>query len=72
MDRLPGQWRASDPAWFGQLWFAGNHSDIGGSYPEGDFRLSDIALDWMLGAASAVGLAYDPSVLRLHPDALDM
>ncbi len=32
---------------FGQVWFAGNHSDIGGSYPENESRLSDIALQWM-------------------------
>jgi uncharacterized protein (DUF2235 family) len=69
---VPGQWRKSDPAWFEQLWFAGNHSDVGGSYPEDESRLSDVALDWMLGAASAVGLQYDPGVLRLHPDALGM
>lgn len=69
---VPGQWRQSDPAWFEQLWFAGNHSDVGGSYPEDESRLSDVALDWMLGAASAVGLKYDPSVLRLRPDALGM
>ncbi|HEY0661766.1 MAG TPA: DUF2235 domain-containing protein [Lysobacter sp.] len=34
--------------WFVQTWFAGNHSDIGGSYPEDESRLSDIALHWML------------------------
>ena len=27
---------------FEQVWFAGNHSDIGGSYPENESRLSDI------------------------------
>jgi hypothetical protein len=32
---------------FRQVWFAGNHSDIGGSYPENESRLSDVALDWM-------------------------
>jgi uncharacterized protein (DUF2235 family) len=32
---------------FGQVWFAGNHSDIGGSYPENESRLSDISLEWM-------------------------
>lgn len=69
---VPGQWRQSDPAFFEQLWFAGNHSDIGGSYPEDESRLSDIALDWMLGAAKAVGLRYDASVLRLRPDPLGM
>lgn len=35
--------------WLIQLWFAGNHSDIGGSYMEDESRLSDIALDWMVG-----------------------
>jgi hypothetical protein len=32
---------------FAQVWFAGNHSDIGGSYPENESRLSDISLKWM-------------------------
>ena len=31
-----------------QYWFAGCHSDIGGSYPETESRLSDIALQWMI------------------------
>jgi uncharacterized protein (DUF2235 family) len=31
-----------------QMWFAGNHSDIGGSYPETESRLSDISLKWMI------------------------
>ncbi|MEA2841727.1 MAG: hypothetical protein QOF41_3057 [Methylobacteriaceae bacterium] len=31
-----------------QIWFAGNHSDIGGSYPENESRLSDISLKWMV------------------------
>jgi uncharacterized protein (DUF2235 family) len=34
---------------FEQVWFAGNHSDIGGSYPENESRLSDITLRWMAG-----------------------
>lgn len=37
-----------------QLWFAGNHSDIGGSYPEPESRLSDIALSWMCEQAISV------------------
>ena len=32
---------------FDQVWFAGNHADIGGSYPENESRLSDITLQWM-------------------------
>lgn len=39
---------------FIQLWFAGNHSDIGGSYPEAESRLSDIALQWMVQEARSV------------------
>ncbi|MEH3106611.1 MAG: DUF2235 domain-containing protein [Sphingomonas fennica] len=68
----PGQWRGGDPLWFEQLWFAGNHSDVGGSYAEVESRLSDIALDWMAGAATAVGLRIDPAVLHLHPDPAGM
>ncbi|MBR0695930.1 DUF2235 domain-containing protein [Bradyrhizobium lablabi] len=37
-----------------QLWFAGNHSDVGGSYPETESRLSDAALAWMLEQAIGV------------------
>ena len=40
------------PAWLKQVWFAGCHSDIGGSYPEAESRLSDIALDWMVDELS--------------------
>jgi len=32
---------------FRQVWFAGNHSDVGGSYPENESRLSDITLKWI-------------------------
>jgi hypothetical protein len=59
----------NESGWFKQVWFAGNHSDIGGSYPENESRLSDISLQWMLEAAVAAGLQYDPSVLKLYPDA---
>jgi uncharacterized protein (DUF2235 family) len=59
----------TEPAnWFEQRWFAGNHSDVGGSYPENESRLSDISLQWMLDAAVSTGLKYDPSVLKLYPD----
>lgn len=36
------------PDWLIQVWFAGCHSDIGGSYPEDESRLSDISLEWMV------------------------
>lgn len=69
---IPGQWKPGKPVWFEQVWFAGNHSDIGGSYAEDESRLSDIALKWMVDAASEVGLLYDPAVLRCYPDATAM
>jgi uncharacterized protein (DUF2235 family) len=59
----------NESGWFQQVWFAGNHSDIGGSYPENESRLSDISLQWMLEGGVAAGLQYDPSVLKLYPDA---
>ena len=43
-----------EPERFIQLWFAGNHSDIGGSYPEEQSRLSDIALEWMVSEATSM------------------
>lgn len=45
-----------------QVWFAGNHSDVGGSYPETESRLSDIALEWMITEALSV-----PEPLRVGP-----
>jgi hypothetical protein len=40
--------KGKNPTWLKQIWFPGCHSDIGGSYPEPESRLSDIALDWMV------------------------
>jgi uncharacterized protein (DUF2235 family) len=45
-----------------QLWFAGNHSDIGGSYVEVESRLSDNALWWMIEQATTV-----PNGLKIGP-----
>lgn len=53
-----------DQPWFQQIWFAGNHSDIGGSYPENESRLSDIALKWMSDEAEKAGLLIDRHYLR--------
>jgi len=63
------------PDWLVPRWFAGNHSDIGGSYPEEESRLSDIALAWMV---SEIENALGDSVVILHdrlvtsPDALGL
>ncbi|MES2904275.1 MAG: DUF2235 domain-containing protein [Pseudomonadota bacterium] len=56
-----------------QMWFAGNHSDIGGSYPENESRLSDIALHWMIEQVTSKDishqLAIDRTQLKLYPSA---
>jgi hypothetical protein len=39
-----------------EVWFAGDHSDVGGGHVEGNSRLADATLAWMLGEATAMGL----------------
>lgn len=61
--------------WLVQVWFAGNHSDIGGSYPEEESRLSDIALRWMVGElkhALGDGVTVLDDRLVTSPDALGL
>lgn len=43
-----------------EVWFAGVHSDVGGSYPEAESQLSKLAFRWMLCEAEIAGLAIDP------------
>ncbi|MGI9371719.1 MAG: phospholipase effector Tle1 domain-containing protein [Hyphomicrobiales bacterium] len=61
--------RVNSDKWFEQVWFAGNHSDVGGSYPENESRLSDISLEWMIDRAAQVEhpLQVDRKFLNLHP-----
>jgi uncharacterized protein (DUF2235 family) len=49
---------------FQQKWFAGVHSDVGGSYPESDSGLSKISLRWMLDEARIAGLSLDEAKVR--------
>jgi uncharacterized protein (DUF2235 family) len=42
-----------------EVWFAGVHSDVGGSYPEPESQLSKLALRWMLCEALPAGLRVD-------------
>jgi hypothetical protein len=44
-----------------QVWFAGVHSDVGGSYAPLDSGLSQITLEWMLCEAVPLGLLVDPA-----------
>jgi uncharacterized protein (DUF2235 family) len=62
--REPGE-----PEWLVQLWFAGNHSDIGGSYAEDESRLSDIALGWMVEQVTSLPhpVIVDKTKLHLFP-----
>ena len=62
--------RTSDePELLRQVWFAGDHSDIGGGYIENESRLSDNALDWLLGQLRELPhqVSMDNSVLRSFP-----
>lgn len=66
--------RQDEPEQFDQIWFAGNHADIGGSYPENESRLSDITLEWMVEFIAdkipeAGRVIVDKSLLRLYPSA---
>ncbi len=59
------------PAWLKQVWFAGCHSDVGGSYPEDESRLSDITLEWMIGELKECppNIQIRENLLNCWPDA---
>jgi uncharacterized protein (DUF2235 family) len=63
-----------EPEWFQQIWFAGDHSDIGGGYSEDESRLSDVALQWMVEQAESLPhpVEIDHSKLYLFPSAMGM
>lgn len=42
-----------------EVWFAGVHSDVGGSYPESESQLSKLALRWIVCEAELSGLIVD-------------
>lgn len=47
-----------------QVWFAGVHSDVGGSYAYSESGLSQITLEWMLCEARSFGLLVDAQKAR--------
>lgn len=47
-----------------QMWFAGNHSDVGGGYPEGVSGLSKYPLEWMVREAEGCGLRIDEQTFQ--------
>jgi uncharacterized protein (DUF2235 family) len=44
-----------------EVWFAGDHSDVGGGHQRGNSPLADAALRWMLGEATDAGLLLNPA-----------
>ena len=48
-----------------QIWFAGVHSDIGGSYSQKDSVLSNTALEWLLNEARKAGAKTEPALCDL-------
>jgi hypothetical protein len=48
-----------------QVWFAGVHSDVGGSYPQQESGLSNIPLQWMLVQANNAGIRLAPERVKL-------
>ena len=64
-DFEPTIWNSRAGVDLRQVWFAGVHSDIGGSYPPDKATgalVSDIALAWMLDQAGGAGLKIEPHI----------
>ncbi|MEA1989278.1 MAG: DUF2235 domain-containing protein [Pseudomonadota bacterium] len=64
-DFEPTVWNPNTGVDLKQVWFAGVHSDIGGSYPpdkKTGIRTSDITLAWMLDEAINAGLQIEPHI----------
>jgi hypothetical protein len=60
----PNFWRPAAKAQdIKEVWFAGVHSDVGGSYPEPESGLALIAFEWMVAEARAAGLLVNQSKL---------
>ncbi len=68
-DFEPTIWEPRNDADLAQVWFAGVHSDVGGSYkPDADGKvLSEIPMQWLLTEAENNGLVFDN---ELHQKAL--
>jgi uncharacterized protein (DUF2235 family) len=62
-------WGQKESTNLSQCWFVGNHSDIGGSYPESESRLSDISLQWMLEEIHELGhpIKFGPVIVNGQP-----
>ena len=63
-DFEPTIWEPREGSDLKQVWFAGCHSDVGGSYPPDadNTVLSDIPMMWLLKESSKIGLAFEPFI----------
>ncbi|KAF2117016.1 hypothetical protein BDV96DRAFT_644453 [Lophiotrema nucula] len=60
---MPTIWEKPAPGQtLNQVWFAGGHADVGGSYD--DTRAADITLIWMISQLATVGLEFDIDILK--------
>ena len=70
-DFVPTLWTPRDKVDLKQVWFAGVHADIGGSYPpdkDSGLVASDIPLGWMLDEAALAGLIIEPHIRQSLTD----
>ncbi|KAE8404320.1 hypothetical protein BDV37DRAFT_282868 [Aspergillus pseudonomiae] len=51
---------------FEEVYFAGDHSDVGGGWPSQKTKASQIPLMWMVQEAIRAGLTFDPIQLSKH------
>lgn len=64
-DFEPTVWSSRSGVDLKQVWFAGVHADVGGSYPPdrgNEFIAADAPLKWMLGEAEKEGLKVEPHI----------
>ena len=64
-DFAPTLWNAVAGVDLKQVWFAGVHSDVGGSYApdrQSNTVASDVPLSWMIGQAKKNGLMLEPHI----------
>lgn len=71
-DFIPTLWTPRPGVDVKQVWFAGVHSDVGGSYgPDANGNeAADLALQWMTEEAATVGLKIEPHLKQRLSDGL--
>ena len=47
-----------------QVWFAGVHSDVGGSYPLNESGLAQVSLKWMIREAAIAKIEFDDELIK--------